>query len=790
MKIKRLIFAAGMILLVGGIASAKPAMKGVRTVVQPDGTQLRIEVVGDEHLHFTTTEDGRLLHLDSDGFYKLGKIDVDGAVVSTGISINDRSADVSAVILKDLDINSIMKKRKGARKAPQSNMGLFPSHTYPISGSPKALIILVEYSDVKFQTPNAKEYFEEMINGENFTQYGGTGSALKYFEDQSGGKFTPEFDVLGPVTLPQKRSYYGQNDRWGEDQHPEQMVQHAIQILDPDVDFSIYDTDKDGIIDNVYVFYAGQGEADYGSADTVWPHSWDFDSAGIRQVVDGVRVNQYACSNEWDETRPGGIGTFIHEFSHVMGLPDLYHTSDSYARYTPDEYSVLDYGPYNNDGRTPPNYGAYEKNALGWYEPVMLDGPVSVELKEISSGQFGLIPTSKATEFFLLENRQLTGWDKYIPNHGLLIWHIDYVADKFENNVVNNNQYHQYVDIVEANNNPDFDNTKDYTFPGTTGKTSFTSSTTPALKDWNGRAIDLPVTDIAEKDGVISFDIAGGGVTLDVPDPSVTEWTAEKGYFWITWPPVEGATEYYLSVYAGEGGKAGISSTGFDGKQIPSGWTADLEDWYETNSNYGESSPSYKFKNDGQKLTSAQTPGEITKIEFWAKGQSSDGTTLRIEGLKKDSWILIDDYTPLKSKSETVEIDVPSGINQIRFVMSKSTGNIAVDDIVLFYGGDLEVLPDYDNISVGNVTEFKVDKLIEGVKDYKFTVSATDGKKIRTSSLVSFSLQGVSTGIGDVSLEDRTSEYFNLQGVKITNPSKGSIVIERCGSSVRKIIVK
>ena len=526
MKISRKILTVSLIGTTALAVNAKPAMKDYKTVTQPDGSTIRIKTVGDEHLHFTITEDGNLLHLDGDGFYRLGKITADGAVETTGIRPDDLRAASLATKLNDVDFKGIRASRIEKRKAAQSGYGLSQSD-YPKFGNPKGLIILVEYSDVKFTTHSnydATDYFNQMINGDNFSQFGGTGSAKQYFNEQSGGKFVPDFDVLGPVTLPNPRAFYGKNDYWGEDLNPHLMVTHAIEILDPKVNFAEYDTDGDGVIDNVYIFYAGQGEADFGSEDTVWPHAWDVRFAGITKTVDNVIIGHYACSNEWDEKLPSGIGPFLHEFSHVMGLPDLYNTVDGSAIYTPDEYSVLDYGPYNNSGRTPPNYSAFEKNAMGWYEPITLDRAKSVTLETISSGQFGLIPTDKETEFFLIENRQLTGWDAFIPNHGMLIWHIDYVPTVFEENVVNNTKSHQYVDLVEANNKQNFNYSDGYTWPGTSGNTSFTSDTTPALKSWSGKAIDLPITNITEKGDLISFDVKGGDIDdAGISDPGVME---------------------------------------------------------------------------------------------------------------------------------------------------------------------------------------------------------------------------------------------------------------------------
>lgn len=796
-------------------ADAKRARRDIMTVNQPDGTSLQIKKVGDEFIHFITDVDGSILYRDEDGFYTYGNIDDTGAVVSTGIRPGSGAKDSNPIVnIKDVDIPALVEKRDVARRiattltadprtstrrhaAPQSGIGL-SSTTYPRTGSPKGLIILVQYSDVKFTLSNPASYFKEMINGTNFTQYGGTGSALAYFTEQSGEKFKPSFDVYGPVTLPNNRKYYGGNDRWGDDQNPHLMVTHAIDILDKDVDFSQYDTDGDGLIDNVYVFYAGQGEASYGSEDTVWPHSWDVREAGVKKKVDGVTVAHYACSNEWEYNRPDGVGTFVHEFSHVMGLPDLYHTTQQ-VYYTPSEYSVLDYGPYNNDGRTPPNYSAYEKNAMGWYEPIMMDSPMSVTLDPISTGQFGLIPTSKNTEFFLLENRQLEGWDAYIPNHGMLIWHIDYVASVFENNVVNNTKNHQYVDIVEANNNPDGSNAttmKGWTFPGTTGKKEFTSTTVPALKDWNGKAIDLPVTEITESGGLISFKVAGG-VALASPAPYV-DGLANQGYFIASWDPIDGATDYLLTVFV-ESLDNGTNelTCGFDSSTIPAGWSASISaisSFYTTLGNFGAVSPSYKFSKNDQTLTSPEIDGEVTKISFWVKGQSVEGgTCLTIEGLIDSKWVTLAECFPENNKvTQPSFANLPKGIKRVKFTMKKSSGNIAIDDIVVKYGPSDEVLPDYNNVSTGGQTSMRVDKLKEGAQKYYFTVQATNGQLLSAvSDPVHVTVSG-SSGIDDIygDSDQAPVEYFNMQGIRVVRPTAGDILIRRQGNNVSKVIIR
>ncbi|MDE6288609.1 MAG: hypothetical protein K2M00_07490 [Muribaculaceae bacterium] len=236
-----------------------------------------------------------------------------------------------------------------------------------------------------------------------------------------------------------------------------------------------------------------------------------------------------------------------------MGIPDLYSTqySESSLYVTPCEWSVLDYGPYNNDGRTPPVYSAFERNAMGWIDPIVIDDAASITLPNIHDNNVAcIIETSNPNEFFMLENRQQTGWDTYIPGHGMLVWHIDFNRSVWENNSVNNDARHQYVDIEEANglqDNSDYEIMAGYPFPGTGRVTSFTSDTKPSMKTWANVDLGLPITDITEKGGIITFDVAGGKVDLVAPVAVASDATGNS--FSLSWEAVPQATSYLVNVY-------------------------------------------------------------------------------------------------------------------------------------------------------------------------------------------------------------------------------------------------
>lgn len=555
MKVKILslsVFVLSLFVTTG--INAVPAKPGLIVMKQADGTEIKVRIVGDEYHHYYLSEDGYLLVNKGETFF-FGNIDAKGNIVNSQIKavpVEKRTEQVRKY-LKTVDMNNVMKamdaKAAVSRKAksPKKNVGLFDTG-FPSKGVQKGLVILVEYKDVKFSQSNPYDYFNRMLNENGFSDYGGTGCAAEYFRTSSMNQFLPEFDVYGPVTLSQNMSYYGGNDWYGNDQHPEEMAIEACQQLDATVDFSEYDRNNDGYIDNVFVFYAGRGEASGGASNTVWPHSWDVSSAtSTPYYFDGVRLDHYACSNEWEGSRPDGVGTFIHEFSHVLGLPDLYATSYTSA-FTPGAWSVLDYGPYNNDGCTPPIYSVYERYSLGWIEPMVIDGPKNVTLGDISTNKACIINTEKENEFFLIENRQQKGWDTYMPGHGMLVWHVDYNESVWEQNVVNNTASHQYVDLEEADGTQSEYSRDGDAFPGTSNVTSFTDDTKPSMKSWSGHRQELPITDITESNGIIKFNVAGGiELPLAVTADEATDVTPVS--FKASWTRVDNADTYYISVY-------------------------------------------------------------------------------------------------------------------------------------------------------------------------------------------------------------------------------------------------
>ena len=480
---------------------AVPARRGGMVVTQPDGTEVTVYQHGDEHFHWMTNKKGEWLKLDENGYYRV----------------------TQALSNEEISVRRMASPKRAAMDA------------YPLNIAPRGLVILVNFADVAFETEKAE--MDSMLTGKNYTRdysytYRGKtynvqsqGSARQYFEDVSFGQYNPQFDVVGPVTVSKNMSYYGQNDAYGSDKYAERMIEEACKLADSEcnVDFSQYDNDGDGFVDFVFVIYAGYGEADGGESNTIWPHAWNlFTAAGKKCEVDGKVVDLYACGNELDSysKKHTGIGTFCHEFSHVLGLPDLYETDakNPHGVKTLGAWSIMDYGPYNNEGNTPPAYSAYERFFMGWLMPELIVDTANITLQDLKESNRALLISSsdehnligndpKPTNFYLLENRQQKSWDEYLPGHGMMLTKIQYSYRKWDENTVNNTAKSMGVDLIEADGMTP--NSKQNGYDGKPGDL-FPAGATEYLG-----ITDHSIEQVREKDGVIYFKYKGG---VDDPD--------------------------------------------------------------------------------------------------------------------------------------------------------------------------------------------------------------------------------------------------------------------------------
>lgn len=474
---------------------AIPARPGIVTIVQPDGTELQVRLVGDENHHYYVT--------------------LDGKIISQQPTVGGRQLDIASELGMRKRVHpSVLNFIAEDSKVVDSQVStLNPQPTRAPHHAERGLVILVEFSDVAFQ--HSRQNFDDLLNKDGYNYSGAIGSAMNYFKDASNGRYVPHFDVYGPYKLNREMSYYGENDKEGLDKHPDQMVVDAVaklaEDLGDDINFANYDTNNDGYIDNIFVYYAGYGENEGAHSSTIWPHAWGIYPEYVegQLTYNGKTLNGYACTSELQHSSGSvmcGVGTFCHEFSHVLGLPDFYVTDYSSSHKTPGHWDLMDAGSYLNNGNNPPTFSAHERFYLGWLTPEILNEEGEYELEELQKSNKAYIITSTGTHnlnggkpnpttYYLLENRQKTAWNAYLPGHGLMISKTNYNELDWNNNTPNNNKNKQGYDIIEADGKAPNDHLGKAgdLFPGSALVTSYTPYEA------------YSITDIAERNGLISF---------------------------------------------------------------------------------------------------------------------------------------------------------------------------------------------------------------------------------------------------------------------------------------------
>ena len=584
-----------------------------------DGTEVRAQLVGDEHGHYWLSEDGIAYNQANNKDYY---VQVDAQKVMAKAKVRRTAANAKRV-----------KKRQFG-------------HPTTILGKKKAIMILVNYKDQSFQRGHNNGLYQKIANQENYNEGNFQGSMADYFKAQSRGKFELDFDVVGPVTVSKNASYYGNNvvvENEDVDEHAAEMVIEAVNLAKGQItDWTPYDWDEDGYVDQVYVVYAGMGEADGGDDVTIWPHASDLASAkdyyhdgtGPVQVGTNLYVDSYACGGELNGQTGdiAGIGTMCHEYSHCLGYPDFYDTDYSGGQGM-CEWDLMDGGSYNGDGYQPAGYTSYERWFAGWETPITLeDENVTVEnMKSLQSGGESYIIYNKGNrnEYFLLENRQLDGWDASLSAAGLLILHVDYDEGIWEENKPNDVPSHQRMTWIPAGKKYQYVTENRTKYYYTTEQDIFPYGNVNAFnKDFGTLAklynknsdktyyLSSSVEDITQNDdGTISFNFvatsSGGGEEEPVPPT--------------------GDYLFYESFNDcdGKGGNDGS----WNGSIASAGFAPDMDGW-ESDKSYGADQCA-KF-GTGSDNGSATTPEFLVNgtatltFKAGAWDASKDGTTLNL----------------------------------------------------------------------------------------------------------------------------------------------------------------
>lgn len=699
---------------------AVPAKRGVWCSLSlVDGTEVKAQLVGDEFLHYYVSEDGtKYVQDESTGLYRK---------MTDEVTAQRRAAVRRA--------QAQGRQKRMLRKAQASNA---------FQGTKKGLIILVQFTDSKFKSGHDLALYERIANDENYSGNNFKGSIKDYFKAQSHGMFELDFDVVGICQLQHPYAYYGKNNSQKEDVKPGQMVAEAcLWAHEHGINFSKYDWNGDGEVDQVFVLYAGHGEASYKDANTIWPHMYYLSASdyGKSLSLDGVTVDTYACSSELNgDGNLDGIGTFCHEFSHCMGFPDLYDTS--YAGwFGMGDFDLMCSGSYNGDSKCPAGYSAYEKAECGWLtlkDMTNIEQETSiVGVQPMSADGDAYIIKNKGheDEYYILENRQKTGWDSYLPASGLMITHVDYNADIWDWNMPNTSgKYedangntktndHQRLTIFRAGKSTDeYGDASDLYPYGSNNSLTKTSSPAATLYNTNSDGsnyMHIDINNIAVKSGKASFTLSNRNAGTDTPViPS-------------------GSTLLYESFDEcdGTGGNDGI----WGGRSIGAGTpTYDNKGWTSTQGKVYASSACVR-------VGTSSVNGDITTPSFTVNGKA-------VLSFKAGAWNTSGDGTTLN--------------------LSVSNGTISPSSVTMKKGE----WTDY-NVTItanGNVkTTFKASKLRFFLDEVKVTDASTSGIReiegSRSSSIVA---------------------YYTLGGIQVTAPSPGIYLARYADGTIKKVVIR
>ena len=529
-------------------AYAGPVHDAVHTLMQPDGSTFRALFRGDEFMRVKTDMYGHSIMQDTEGWWCYASYEPDGRKVSSGCRVGKNVPDMVLNRSQDIPYSRLAElaaeKRQmydGCEDQPLMRRVMKQGEAITRGGGEKTvkhgIVILAQFANLSFK--HSREDFQNLLSKSGYSENGATGCAEEYFDAQFSEFADFEFAVSEIVTLSNDLAYYGANvtgsDAAESDRAPEEMIMEACRLADSHVDFSIYDDDSDGEVDNVFVFFAGGDEAEGAGDDCIWSHAWYIkDGAGRNLVLDGKVINRYACTSEMHRyldpsgdirQRLAGIGSFCHEYSHTLGLADLYDTDYDASGGLSDAMwvttSLMDGGNQNNGGMTPPYFNAVERDQLGIKAPEVIasDGVYSLEPVNVA-GRYFRIDTDHEDEYFLLECRSDKGWDMYAGGKGLLIYHIDKsgrnagYSDTYGRNLnadvrwslyneVNCRPDHQCADLMEAM--PGAVNARNVFFP----LTGVTSVEPELFTSWSGSVGKVSLTNIHMDGDAVVFNVTG-----------------------------------------------------------------------------------------------------------------------------------------------------------------------------------------------------------------------------------------------------------------------------------------
>ena len=820
-------------------AFAAPAYRKPFTVKQSDGTELTVILTGDEALHYFITEDGMPLVKEANGDFCYAFFE-NGAFVSTkslAHNLSVRSVSENA-LLSAMDFTAIktdVSKASSARsmtyKAAAQKAG---SHIVP-EGDVNVAVLLVQFKDTKFTY--TKEDFNNILNTKDYVYENpianSVGSARDYFMAQSDGKFRPNFIVTDIVTLDNNMSYYGGNNASGDDKKPTYMVKEGIQKANnAGFDFAACDNNGDGEVEFVYCIYAGFSESYGADANTVWPHQWQLSAQAGTITVDGVKCDTYACSgelvyNEKLESRYGrilaGIGLICHEFSHCLGLHDIYDTTYDSGNWCMDYWDVMDQGNYVAEGYVPVGYSAYQRDFCGWRKLVEINTKDAYSMLPLTQGGVGykVVNEANENEYYILENRKQEGWDTYLFGSGMLVIHVDYLKSAWDNNSINATKGHPRYTIIPADNELlAYSNSTSSQFvaslrgdvwPGTSGNTELTNTSIPAAKVYTGDYMNKPITNIKYENDVISFNFMYG-VSVDVPQvlPALDVTTNS---FVANWDAVEDAVKYTVELYKqtgvanGTGDKELLLSEDFmncaAGNLLLDYTTINgymsSNDW-DCESVYSETGALRigTSKNPGYLYTPwIEASGNVvTTLDAVLYNTKDTGVVLSVEYRDENTELVAYEDFDITGAGEkiTFSADV-DGYFYVTLHTEMSTGNkrVKIDNLNVSQGTSFK--KELVSTVTTTATNYAFNNLEEGAV-YLYRVKASDGN-IESPFSDYVEVASLTTSIDEFDTNDTVVEVYNVAGVRVYAGEMGDmprlssgVYVVVTASGARKITIE
>lgn len=832
MKRFLLVLVATLVMFTG---FAAPAYRKPFTVRQSDGTVLTVILSGDEALHYYATADGKPLVKEFNGDFSYATFS-NGTFVSTKQLAHDsarRSAGELALLSSidyealRADISKVGNARSATYRAAAQRAG---SQIVP-EGDVNIAVVLVQFKDVKFTY--TKEDINNVLNTEGYKLENpfaeSVGSARDYFIAQSDGKFRPNFMVTDIVTLDNDMLYYGGNDSNGDDKKASYAIKEGIQKADATFDFSKCDNNGDGEVEFIYCIYAGYSESYGADENTIWPHQWALSAEAGTKTVDGVKCDTYACSgelvyNEEYESEIGkvlaGIGLICHEFSHCLGLHDIYDTTYKSGNWGMDYWDVMDQGNYAAEGYVPVGYSAYQRDFCGWRDLVVLDKKGDYSMQPLTRGGVGykVVNDANPNEYYILENRKQEEWDSYLFNSGMLVIHVDYNKSAWDNNTINTTKNHPRYTLIPADNSLDaygdvttqqfVASLKGDVWPGTSGNTELTNSSIPAAKVYTGGYMNKPIRGIKYENSVISFNFMGGVLTTPVALPA-TDVTESS--FKANWEAVEGADEYLVQLHK-------VTELSDDTGEPEKLLSEDFLSFTMTNSDVSSTINEYTVTDGwvGSKIYSeggvlrvgaASSTGFLktpvldaegnVKVSFSTSLYNTDdtGSSLTVSIVDANGAVIAtQDYQP-KSSPAKYELEAKvDGTFRVEFSTAKSSGKkrAKVDDIlvVALSNNSSQLI---EEVAVKGTSHTFSD--LEPGCNYRYRVQAKD--QYGASEFSGVQYVTISTSIDDIQLSEGYVELYDLSGLRLYSGNSGSIpalskgiYVVKSGNSVKKFVVR